>query len=161
HPNPLPGGERGFRSNAHFPGYGVSERSERTAGSQPPRQSFAALRHPGYRRYFVTSALAMMADSIEHVISYWMIFQKFQSPALGGFAIFSHWLPFLFFGVLSGALADRLDPRRMIQFGMACFMLCSLAWGMLFLTDTLQTWHAILILSVHGFAGVFWGTPGQ
>src|SRR5258706_471512 len=26
----------------------------------------------------------MMADSVEHVISYWVVFQKFQSPALGG-----------------------------------------------------------------------------
>jgi MFS family permease len=126
-----------------------------------PRRSFAALRHPGYRRYFVATALAMMGDSTEHVISYWMIFQKFHSPALGGFAILSHWLPFLFFGVLSGALADRYDPRRMIQIGMLLFMSCSLAWGILFLTDSLQMWHAIVILTVHGFAGVFWGTPGQ
>jgi MFS family permease len=125
------------------------------------RRSFAALRHPGYRRYFITSALSMMGDSIEHVISYWMIFQKFHSPALGGFAILSHWLPFLFFGVLSGALADRYDPRRIMQIGMVLFMSCSLAWGILFLTDSLRVWHALVILTVHGFAGVFWGTPGQ
>jgi len=72
--------------------------SDRPAAAAPP-QSFAALRHPGYRAYFVGSALAMMADSVEHVISYWIIFQKFHSPALGGFAMLSHWLPFLFFAV--------------------------------------------------------------
>ena len=66
--------------------------------------------------------MAMMADSIEHVISYWVLFEKFQSPALGGFAIISHWLPFLLFSVWSGALADRFDPRRMIQIGMVLFM---------------------------------------
>jgi MFS family permease len=131
------------------------------APPRTPRRSFAALHHPGYRRYFITSALAMMGDSIEHVISYWMIFQKFHSPALGGFAILVHWLPFLFFGVLSGALADRYDPRRIIQFGMFLFASCSLAWGVLFLTDSLQTWHAMVLLTVHGMAGVFWGTPGQ
>lgn len=127
----------------------------------PARRSFAALHHKGYRTYFITSALTMMGDSIEHVISYWMIFQKFHSPALGGFAILSHWLPFLFFGVLSGILADRFDPRRMIQIGMVLFAACSLAWGYLFVTDTLQMWHAMVILTVHGLAGVFWGTPGQ
>ena len=63
--------------------------------------------------------------------------------------------------MLSGALADRYDPRRMIQFGMFLFACCSLAWGVLFLTNSLQMWHAIVILTVHGFAGVFWGTPGQ
>ncbi len=126
-----------------------------------PPQSFAALRHPGYRAYFAGSALAMMADSIEHVISYWIIFQKFHSPALGGFAILSHWLPFLFFSVWSGALADRFDPRRIIQLGMALFMAASLGWGLLILTDTLQMWHAVVLLIVHGFAGVFWHPSGQ
>src|SRR2546422_11011886 len=96
--------------------------------------SFAALRHPGYRAYFIGSALAMMADSIEHVISYWIIFQKFHSPALGGFAVLSHWLPFLFFSVYSGALAERLDPRRIMQLGMLLFLAASLGWGLYLLT---------------------------
>src|SRR3989454_833613 len=94
----------------------------------------------------------MMADSIEHVISYWIIFQKFHSPALGGFAVLSHWLPFLFFSVYSGALADRLDPRRIIQLGMLLFMAASLGWGLLFLTGSLEMWHAAALLVVHGFA---------
>ncbi|MET0969692.1 MAG: MFS transporter, partial [Tardiphaga sp.] len=83
----------------------------------PARRSFAALRHGGFRAQFVTYVLAMMADNIEHVISYWVVFQKFHSPALGGFAIVSHWLPFLLFSVTSGALAERFDPRRVIQCG--------------------------------------------
>ena len=45
---------------------------------------------------------------------------------------------------MSGALADRFDPRRIIQIGMVLFMLCSLAWGVLFLTDTLEVWHAVV-----------------
>jgi len=129
--------------------------------ARPPRQSFAALRHPGYRRYFITSALAMMGDSTEHVISYWMIFQKFHSPALAGFAIIAHWLPTLIFGVFAGALADKYDPRRLIQIGMCLFMSCSLVWGILFTTGWLEWWHAIVILTIHGFASVFWGTPAQ
>jgi len=36
----------------------------------PPR--FAALRIPAYRRYFTFSLMSMMADNIEHVISYWV-----------------------------------------------------------------------------------------
>jgi MFS family permease len=126
-----------------------------------PRQSFAALRDPGYRSYFIYSALAMMADSIEHVISYWMIFQKFHSPALAGFAIIAHWLPTLLLGVFAGALADKYDPRRLIQIGMVLFMSCSLIWGILFTTGWIEWWHAVVILSIHGLASVFWGTPGQ
>ena len=124
-------------------------------------KSFAALRQPVFRAYFFGAASAMMADSIEHVISYWIIFQKFQSPALGGFAVIAHWLPFLLFSVWSGALADRFDVRRIIQAGMVVFMLVSLGWGVLFLTDTLQRWHAAALLVLHGLAGVLWSPAAQ
>jgi MFS family permease len=123
--------------------------------------SFAALRHPGFRMYFFGTATAMLADNIEHVISYWVIFQKFRSPALGGFAVISHWAPFLLFSVYSGALADRFDPRRIVQLGMLIFMSVSVAWGVLFLTDTLQEWHARALLIIHGVAGVLWGPASQ
>jgi MFS family permease len=129
----------------------------------PPatRRSFAAMRHPGFRAQFGTFVLAMMADNIEHVISYWMLYQKFHSPALAGFAIVSHWLPFLLFSVVSGALADRFDPRRIIQLGMTLFIIASLSWSYFFVTDTLQMWQAMVILVIHGCAGVLWQTPNQ
>ena len=123
--------------------------------------SFFALRQPVFRAYFFGAASAMMADSIEHVISYWIMFEKFQSPALAGFAVISHWVPFLLFSLWSGALADRYDPRRLIQIGMLVFMAVSLAWGVLFLTDTLEMWHAVVLLVLHGLAGVLWNPAAQ
>jgi MFS family permease len=127
----------------------------------PAKRSFAALRHRGFQAQFGTFVIAMMADNIEHVISYWMLFQKFHSPSLAGFAVVSHWLPFLLFSVASGALADRVDPRRLIQCGMGLFIVASLAWGYFFFTGTLQMWQAMVILVIHGCAGVLWMTPNQ
>jgi len=129
--------------------------------SRPPRPSFAAMQNPGYRAHFTTYVLAMMADNIEHVISYWMAFQKFHSPGLAGFAVISHWAPFLLFSVAAGALADRFDPRRLIQCGMLMFMGCSLGWGYFFITDSLQMYDAVILLIVHGLAGVLWQTASQ
>ena len=73
----------------------------------------------------------------------------------------AHWLPFLLFSVYSGALADRFDPRRIIQLGMLLFIAASLGWGLLFLTDTLQMWHAAALLVIHGLAGVLWQPASQ
>jgi len=123
--------------------------------------SFPALRQPVFRAYFIGVSSLMMADSIEHVISYWIMFEKFHSPALGGFAVISHWVPFLLFSVWSGAIADRYDPRRMVQIGLAVFASVSVAWGLLFLTDTLEMWHAAVLLVFHGIAGVIWGPAAQ
>jgi MFS family permease len=123
--------------------------------------SFFALRQPVFRAYFFGAASAMMADSIEHVISYWIMFEKFRSPALAGFAVISHWVPFILFSLWSGALADRYDPRRIIQAGMLVFMTVSLGWGVLFVTDTLEMWHAAVLLTLHGLAGVLWNPAAQ
>jgi MFS family permease len=131
------------------------------AAPAPARPSFAAMRHAGFRAQFCTFVVAMMADNIEHVISYWVVFRKFESPALAGFAVVSHWLPFLMFSVAAGALADRFDPRRIIQCGMALFITASLGWGYFFITGTLQMWHAMVLLVIHGFAGVLWTSPSQ
>ncbi|HMJ51173.1 MAG TPA: MFS transporter [Polyangiaceae bacterium] len=129
--------------------------------TDPTPRPFDALRLPGFRAFLVTFMLTMMADNIEHVISYWVAFQKFHSSALGGFAVVSHWLPYLLFSVPVGALNDRFDSRRLIQAGVALFMMVSLGWGYFFITGTLQVWHAMVLLVMHGCAGVFWLTSSQ
>jgi MFS family permease len=101
----------------------MSEQTNTIVPAKP--RAFAALRLPGYRAHFRTFVLAMMADNIEHVISYWVAFQKFHSPALGGFPVLSHWLPYLAFSVPVGALNDRFDTRRIIQAEMVLFITAS------------------------------------
>jgi MFS family permease len=123
--------------------------------------SFAALKHRSFRYFFVGNATAMMADNCEHVISYWVMFQKFHSPELGGFAVISHWVPYLLLSGYAGALATRVDARRMIQLGMLLFMAVSISWGVLIATGTLRVWEAMVLLSIHGLAGVLWNTPAQ
>jgi MFS family permease len=126
----------------------------------PAVRKFAALRNRDCRPYLFGAALAMMADNIEHVITYWVLWEKFRSPALTGFEVISHWLPFLFFSVYFGSLADRYDCRRLIQAAQGLFMFVSAAWGVLILTDSLQVWEACVLLVLHGMAGAMWG-PGE
>ena len=126
-----------------------------------PARPRSALTHPGFRIFFIGVACAMTADFIEHVISYWVLYQKFHSTGLAGFAVFAHWLPFLFLAIPSGALSDRFDTRRIIQLGMLVFMSVSIAWAVLFYTGKLQMWHAVVLLIVHGLAGVLWNPATQ
>jgi MFS family permease len=132
--------------------------SSRAAALAPAK--FAALRNHDCRPYLFGAGLAMMADNIEHVITYWVLWEKFHSPALVGFEVISHWTPFLLFSVYFGSLADRYDCRRLIQAAQALFMLVSAAWGVLFLTNSLHIWEACLLLVLHGCAGSLWG-PGE
>lgn len=126
----------------------------------PVSRRFAALRNRDCRPYLFGAALAMMADNIEHVITYWVLWQKFHSPALTGFEVISHWVPFLLFSVYFGSLADRHDCRRIIQGAQLLFMVVSASWGVLFLTNSLHVWEACVLLVMHGCAGSLWG-PGE
>lgn len=127
----------------------------------PRRKAFSALGLPGYRAYVVTFALTMMADNVEHVISYWVVFRKFHSEALGGFAVVAHWVPYLGLAVTVGALNDRFDSRRLIQAGGLLFMFVSGCWGYLFATDSIEMWHAMVLLALHGCASLLWLTSSQ
>jgi MFS family permease len=136
----------------------LPEQIEQLQAAAPHR---SALTHSGFRIFFIAIAGVMTADFVEHVISYWVIFQKFHSTWLAGFAVFSHWVPFLFLSIYSGALSDRFDTRRIIQLAMLIFMSVSIAWGVLFYTGKLQIWHAGVLLVIHGLAGVLWNPAVQ
>lgn len=119
-------------------------------------RKFGALRDRRSGPYIVGGALSMMADNVEHVLAYWVLWQTFHSPWLVGFQIVSHWLPYLLFSVSAGALAERFAPRRIIQIAQALFMAVSFTWGILFLTGALELWHACVLLVLHGLAGCLW-----
>ena len=138
-----------------------SDMQARSAAGATEKIAFAALRHKDFRIYFIGTMLAMMADNIEHVISYWLLYEKFHSPVLAGFAVISHWTPFLLFAVYFGAIADRYDCRKVIQVAQLMYMGVSLAWAVLFFTDTIEVWHACVLLVIHGMAGVLWGPGSQ
>jgi MFS family permease len=123
--------------------------------------SFAALRHVPFRIYLAASFTAMAGDNIEHIITYFAMYQEFHSPALAGYAVISHWLPVLLFGLYAGALADRFDCRRLIQISTAISTTAQVSWGVLLLTDQLEPWHAVVLLTLHGLAALFHGPAQQ
>ncbi|HZT07255.1 MAG TPA: MFS transporter [Chloroflexota bacterium] len=131
------------------------------AERRPAATRFLALANPDCRRYLVGGMLSMMGDNVEHVITYWMLYQYFHSPALAGFAVISHWVPFLLLSVFFGSLADRYDCRKVIQASQLLFMSVSASWGALFLTQRLEVWHAMVLLSLHGMAAALWAPAEQ
>ena len=137
----------------------MSSQDVQTASTKEP--AFAALYHRDFRFFFVGTMLAMMADNIEHVVSYWLLFEKFHSPVLAGFADISHWTPFLLLSVYFGGIADRYDCRKVVQLAQILFMGVSATWAILFFTNSIQVWHAGLLLIIHGIAGVMWAPAEQ
>jgi MFS family permease len=131
------------------------------SGSAPAHRAFASFANADFRIYLAAATGAMMADNIEHVISYKVMFERFHSPALGGFAVISHWVPFLLLAGFTGGLADRFDIRRLIQVGMLLYIGVSVTWGVMFWNDSVTLGMAMFLLIVHGLAGVIWIPAAQ
>nr|WP_281361025.1 MFS transporter [Schumannella luteola] len=119
------------------------------------------MRAPWYRGYLIGGILLMSGDHVEHAITYFVMWQKFQSPVLAGFATISHWVPFLLGAIPFGHIADRFDNRRIIQASCVLFALVSVAWAVLIGTNTLQPWHCVILLVLHGLSGAFWNPADQ
>jgi len=124
--------------------------------NDPSPRPFEALRLPGFRAFLVTFMLTMMADNIEHVMSYWVVFS--EVPFLGarglcgGFALAA--VPRVLRA--RGALNDRFDSRRLIQAGALLFMTVSLGWGYFFVTGTLRCgmpWSCSCCMAARVFSG--------
>ena len=137
------------------PGSGTAGGGGQPAGREPAK--FAALRNPTCRVYLGGAALAMMGDNIEHVITYWVVWEKFHSAALTGFEVISHWLPFLLLSLYFGGARRPLRLPQLIQASQVLFMVVSITWGILFATGTLTVWNACILLVLHGMAGRLWG----
>src|SRR5260370_1472254 len=94
---------------------------ESEKGAPADSTRFAAFRSPDSRNYIVGASMSMAGDSIEHVISYWVLYQQFHSPALAGFAVISHLIPALF-SVDFGAWAARSHSPKIVPFPQLLFM---------------------------------------
>jgi MFS family permease len=152
--NPAPVFRLNFREK-------MPSKSDSVQPLAPKHRGFASFANRDFRIFFFAASAAMMADNIEHVISYWMMWQKFHSPALGAFAVISHWVPYLLLAGFTGGLADRFDIRRLIQIGMLLFIAVSIGWGLMFFSDTTEQWKAMVLLVIHGVAGVIWLPASQ
>lgn len=122
---------------------------------------FPSLRSGPFRWYLATGGLAMWADNVEHVLTYWVLWELTHSPFWLGYAVFAHWVPFTLLSLHAGAMADRRDNRWLLQLAQGMYMLCSLALGLMVLTNTSDVWIVAAVLLVHGLAGVIHEPNGQ
>lgn len=92
----------------------------------PDRDPYAALRHPGYRRYLIGNFLANVGRQAVSVAASWQIYQWTNSATALGLVGVANVLPLLFLVLPAGVLADRIDRRAIIVRCMAAGALLSL-----------------------------------
>ena len=122
--------------------------------------AFAALRHRDYRRYFFV--IMLVPDGRQHRARHQLLAVVPKISLTGAGGLCGHQsldARSIFCGIFWRACRPSRLPSG-IQAAQLMHAGVSLTWGILFLTDTIQVWHACVLLIIHGMAGVV-GGPGS
>jgi MFS family permease len=100
------------------------------AGEPRPHDPYAALREPGFRRYWIGNIIAMLGVQMQIVAVEFEVYARTESNLDVGLVALAQFLPVLLWGLPAGQLADRFDRKRIIRLAMAALTLGSvgLAW---------------------------------
>lgn len=122
---------------------------------------FAAFRHVGYRRYFISRFLAYFAVQIMSVAVGWQIYDLTRDPfALGLIGLFQ-FLPSLVLILVTGSVADRYNRRVIMGLCMLLSTLCAAALLALTVTGLFSPWPVYAILIIFGIERAFLAPASQ
>ena len=119
------------------------------------RRSVSALEVRDYRFHWVSNVFIMFALNMELVARGYLVYELTGAGRLLGLVSAGAALPMLFLGPVSGALSDRLERRRVIQFSQLCTVSTSLFVAVSISTDTITWVHLLASSLLHGVSMSF------
>lgn len=127
-------------------------------GRRPPAgrlEMFRALRYRDYRLFWLGQLAAVMGQNMQHVAMYWLVLELTGSPLLVGLTGLSNAVPGIAFSFLGGALADRMDRRRLLLYAQVAQGLVYLGLGIVVAMGWVEVWHAMAFAFFAGFSRAF------
>jgi len=116
-------------------------------------RTFASLRrHRDYRLYFAGNAISFIGTWMQQIAAYWLVLELTGSPVAVGALALVQTLPVTVFGLLGGAIADRVDLRRMVVACELVLALVAATLAVLALTGAIEAWHLYALGLVQGVA---------
>jgi len=110
---------------------------------------------------FLTTITVSLGDIMMMVASGWLVLELTDSPLSLGLVWATRSAPNLIWGMLAGAVADRVDRRKLQIVALALYSACGFLLGYLVLRGWIQLWHVLLITFVWGSIRAFEGPARQ
>jgi MFS family permease len=103
-----------------------------------------------YRNLWAGAAFNQQGTSGEQVVLGLLVFQYTQSTAWVGVMLAVYFLPFFVFGVVSGAVADRLDRRSLLRRVEALIAINMIIFAFVLAMDLAALWVIIVFTLITG-----------
>jgi MFS family permease len=123
-------------------------------------RTFASLRHRDYRLYFAGSAVSFIGTWMQQIAAYWLVLDLTHSPVAVGALALVQTFPVTVLSLVGGALADRVDVRRMLVTADSILGALAAVLAALALTGTIEVWNFYAIGLVYGIV-VALGAPSR
>src|ERR687885_66355 len=118
-------------------------------------RTFAALRHPNYRLWFMGQLVSLVGTWMQITAQSFLVFQLTHSTAYLGFVGFANGLPSWLFMLYGGVVADRVARRTLLLLTQSTMLLLAAVLAVLAFTGVVQPWHVVLLAFALGTANAF------
>lgn len=119
------------------------------------RQTFAALKYPNYRIWFVGQTLSLLGTWMQHTALGFLMFELTRSSAYLGYIGFATGAPTWFFMLYAGVVAERMPQRTMLYATQTAMMALAFILAGLTFSGLIQPWHILVIAFLLGIAIAF------
>jgi len=116
------------------------------------RRTFRALRIYNYRLFFISQVVSMSGTWMQAVAQSWLVLDITGSSVDLGVTVGLQFGPILVLGAWAGALADRVDKRRLLVATQTAAALLALILGALTLADVVTVWMIWVLAGLTGVA---------
>jgi MFS family permease len=119
------------------------------------QRTFASLKYRNYRLFFSGQIVSITGTWMQNVAMGWLVLELTGSPVAVGVLALCQFLPFTVFGLFSGVLTDRVDPRRLVMTTQAAAMVLAAILAALTLLGSIEPWQVYVLAALRGTVLVF------
>jgi MFS family permease len=118
-------------------------------------QTFAALRHPNYRLWFIGQLVSLVGTWMQTTAQGFLVYQLTGSAAYLGYVGFASGLPSWLFTLYGGVVADRIPRQRLLIITQSAMMILAFILAALVGLNLVQPWHIVVMALLLGIANSF------
>src|SRR5215831_3834552 len=109
-----------------------------------------ALRHRNYQLFFSGQLISLVGTWMDQVAESWLVYRLTGSALLLGTVAFASQIPVFLLAPIGGALADRLDRRKILICTQSSMMLLTFILAWLTLSHRVHIWQVVTLAALTG-----------
>ncbi len=140
---------------ATVPGDAETQPRRVVTGNLEWRQTFSAFQHRNYRLFFGGQFISLVGTWMQMVAEGWLVYKLSSSTFVLGLVRFLNTFPVTLFALAGGAIADRVNKRRILIATQTVSMVLAFTLFALVGLEVVKVWQVALLGLCLGLANAF------